>query len=632
MSTAPVRAIAITLVVLFGVVLYTRGIPREPPGFYIDEASIAYNAHTISVAGRDEYGVRWPLYFQAFGEFKNPTYIYLLAAIFKITGPSIFVARLFSALLGVAAALLLGLLAWRLSHQLAIAITIALSALLTPWLYESSRLVFEVAAYPTVVAAFLLLLQRAAVRRRWIAFDVVALAATLALLTYTYSIGRLLGPLLAAGLILFARKDNRRPVALTLAAYLLALIPLLIFTLHYPGALTSRLAGITYLSTKMPISSVVVEFAKHYAAGLNPWTILVRGENNVRDHIAGMGPLLISTFVFAIAGLVVAIKRLRNDRWWNFIVYALIVSIVPAALTENYFPQLRLVVLPLLLHVLMVPGLQLFTAAGGSRTGTARRAWLIPAIAIIVLLAQGAYFQYLFHRYSPERWYFMDARYAQKILEPAVALNRRLMYLYDPAGHPGYIQALWHGTLRGLTAPDFIRTSTLESVPPGSVVISTQRTCANCRLIARSLNYIVYVVLPSELYPNLGGLAAEAFRADVSLRQVLSPLPAGQETILRVSVKNISGASWSCIGDDLGHHAVDVRARWRNESGAIVAEAGRAFLDYDLEPGDVNDVDLRVSAPAKPGNYTLEIDLRQEPDQWFSANGSRSLLLPARIN
>ena len=139
-------------------------MPGDPPGFYIDEASIAYNAHSISQTGHDEHGVSWPLYFRAFGEYKNPVYIYALAAIFKVTGPRIRVARLFSALLGALACLLLGYLAWRLSRRLSISIIIFLSALLTPWLYESSRLVFEVAAYPAVTVLFLLALQRAAAK------------------------------------------------------------------------------------------------------------------------------------------------------------------------------------------------------------------------------------------------------------------------------------------------------------------------------------------------------------------------------------------------------------------------------------------------------------------------------------
>src|SRR5258705_10555238 len=71
------------------VVVYFYEVPKNPVGFFVDEASIAYNAHTIAQSGRDEYGYTFPLYFRAFGEYKSPVYIYLLSPVFWFTGPSI---------------------------------------------------------------------------------------------------------------------------------------------------------------------------------------------------------------------------------------------------------------------------------------------------------------------------------------------------------------------------------------------------------------------------------------------------------------------------------------------------------------------------------------------------------------
>src|SRR5215204_2529070 len=156
------RIIPAAAVCVLAFALYAADVPANPPGFYIDESSIAYNAHTVSQTGRDEYGEAWPLYFRAFGDYKNPTYVYLLAAVFRVTGPGIGVARLLSAALGALAALLLGQLAARMTRNGEVGAVVAFSALLTPWLYESSRLVFEVAAYPFVCALFLLALWRAA--------------------------------------------------------------------------------------------------------------------------------------------------------------------------------------------------------------------------------------------------------------------------------------------------------------------------------------------------------------------------------------------------------------------------------------------------------------------------------------
>src|SRR5215204_4276323 len=167
--------------------LYAAGVPENPPGFYIDESSIAYNAHTISESGRDEHGEAWPLYFRAFGDYKNPTYVYLLAAVFKVSGPSVAAARYLSATLGVLAAFALGLLGARVTGSRAAGLLTFLTALLTPWLFELSRVVVEVAAYPLAVALFLLATRRAAGRDAWGVADSALVAATLALVTYTYS-------------------------------------------------------------------------------------------------------------------------------------------------------------------------------------------------------------------------------------------------------------------------------------------------------------------------------------------------------------------------------------------------------------------------------------------------------------
>jgi hypothetical protein len=105
-------AVALAVLLVAGCAVYLAGVPGTPPGFYIDESSISYNAHLIARTGRDEHGARLPLFFRAFGEYKNPVHVYLLAAVFTVTGPSVAAARGLSALLGVAAALALGLLGY----------------------------------------------------------------------------------------------------------------------------------------------------------------------------------------------------------------------------------------------------------------------------------------------------------------------------------------------------------------------------------------------------------------------------------------------------------------------------------------------------------------------------------------
>src|SRR5258708_18554734 len=133
--------IAFSIVIVGGIFVYGRHVTTNPRGFFIDESSIAYNAYLISRTGHDEHGQAWPLYFRAFGEYKNPIYIYLLASIFRLTGPSILAARLLRVITGFITALVLGLLSFRLTRPRVGALIVVGLASLNPWSFLMSRLV-----------------------------------------------------------------------------------------------------------------------------------------------------------------------------------------------------------------------------------------------------------------------------------------------------------------------------------------------------------------------------------------------------------------------------------------------------------------------------------------------------------
>ena len=101
--------------------LYTWGISQNPRGFYLDESATAYNAYLVSRTGAGEFGPRFPVLFQQFAvsnaTYVNPLAIYLLAIVFRLVPPSIFVARMSAAFWMFAACLLLGVLAKRISGQ-----------------------------------------------------------------------------------------------------------------------------------------------------------------------------------------------------------------------------------------------------------------------------------------------------------------------------------------------------------------------------------------------------------------------------------------------------------------------------------------------------------------------------------
>jgi 4-amino-4-deoxy-L-arabinose transferase-like glycosyltransferase len=448
-------------------VAYTANLKNNPPGFYVDESSIAFNAYTISETGSDEYGQRLPVYFRAFGEYKNPVYIYLLAAVFKITKPGNLVARLLSGTLGFAAALLVGLLAFRLSASSFIACFAGLTALATPWLFEISRLVFEVALLPLTLLLFLLALQRAQAKKEWRFLDSLAIAFCLGLFTYTYSICRFLGPLLAIGLVFFINKERWKPVAQTCVLYALTLIPLGRFAVRNPGALTTHFDDVSYISANHSLTDKVWQFLGHYFTNLNLWEWLAHGDQRARHHVEGIGSLLVVPLLMALAGAIIAVIYHRNDSWWRFVGYGLAVSVVPASLTNDDFHSLRLSAFPVFLLLLMVPALQWMSERRNQRL---LWRWGLMIVAVLTLL-QALLFQRHFHSQGVARSLAFDADY-RAVFQTATASSDEPIYLPDTS----YAHAYWLGVLEGIEGSRFIRLADHEELPGGALVIRRNKT------------------------------------------------------------------------------------------------------------------------------------------------------------
>lgn len=626
--------IAAALLLLFGGgVLYLWRVPTDPPGFYIDESSICYNAHAISQTGRDEYGSAWPLFFHAFGEYKNPTLIYLLAGLFKVTGPGITVARFCVANLGLFTGVLLGLLAWKMTRRFVIAAAMTLAAWLTPWLFECSRVVLEVAVYPCLLALFLLATWRASRKTKWTWLDIIALTAILALLTYSCSIGRLLGPLLALGLVLLVPVGGWRPLFGVWLGYAGSLVPMLIFQQSHPGALTNRFRDLTYLSREKPVWASLGEFLRRYGEDINPWRWLITGGTDPRDHLPGTGSMLAAIVLLGLAGLCLVLRYHWRDPWWRFVLYALLVSVVPAALTRNEFSQLRLIAFPVFFLVLTIPALSWLAPRRGSDDEHAAFKRFLFAAAVMTIVGQGVCFQSLYHRSAPGFWYVFDARFPRKVLAPALATHSKPLYLVDGPGKSGYIQALWYGVLSRVEPERFVRLQPGTPVPPSAVTISTEEACDNCRLIARSLNYIVYAVPPySELVTAAPKGPLDVFRASIVSRNAPSTFKPGEKVMIEFLVKNVSSVEWPAVGETDGRYAVKLGARWRDSPGSVVSEEGHAKnLPCDVEPGDTVGLLLEITAPTRPGDYSFEVDLFQEGGGWFADRGSPPLRASVRI-
>src|SRR5438270_5115493 len=89
-------------IILLALLLRFIALGNNPPSLTWDEAAWGYNAYSLGIDGKDEFGRFLPVDFlESFGDFKPPVYAYLDVLPVKIFGLTEFATRFPSALFGV---------------------------------------------------------------------------------------------------------------------------------------------------------------------------------------------------------------------------------------------------------------------------------------------------------------------------------------------------------------------------------------------------------------------------------------------------------------------------------------------------------------------------------------------------
>jgi hypothetical protein len=404
--------------------------------------------------------------------------------VFTVTGPSTTVARAFSAVLGLAAILTLFGLALLMTKRPLLSLAVALGAGLSPWLFEVSRLVFEVALEPLLIAALLVALYRVSAEK-WRTVDAIAIGVLLAAISYTYQSGRLLAVLYALGIAAFYGRRRPKQVALALGVFALALAPLLPYSDKHPGALFARLTPLTYIHSGMSWWTIATEFAKHYLSNMNLWEWAVHGDPNARHHVPGTGSIFFVTTAIALAGVVVVLQRHRSSPWWRFVLFGALTSAVPASLTVDSTHSLRMIALPVFLAVLMVPGLELIA----SMQNVAARS-VVVAVLVLGFSAEAVRWQTVWHRDGPDRADQFEAGFKGAFDS---ALRHGGTIYARRSDHGSYVGSLLFGLLAGRPRSSIVILEDGQKPPPGATVIGRPEDCPGCTVLAVSGEFESYL-------------------------------------------------------------------------------------------------------------------------------------------
>lgn len=356
------RYILVTLFVVAALLRLVH-LGSVPPAPSLDEVSIGYNAYSIMVTGKDEYGNSFPLLLRAYDDFRPALYVYLtipFVAVFGLTAVAVRLPAFFLSLITLWATYQIGVLVGkkylgtRAIGELALAI-LAIS----PWHIYLSRLGHEANLGLTLAVLGLYFLLRAVIAKR--GRDWIYTAVFFALSLHGYQSQKLIVPCIAAVTLLLFWKEllrEKKQVIIAVMAGSVIAIPAMIVSLSPEGM--SRFKGTSAFAPDSPVMTEATSryadavtrhdlfgrvvyskyttslaiFAGNYLSHFSPrW--LFTGSEREAHKVPGMGLLYLWELPFLAAGIVFFAKKKFPSRVTLLLAAYLVAAPIPAALTTG---------------------------------------------------------------------------------------------------------------------------------------------------------------------------------------------------------------------------------------------------------------------------------------------------------
>ena len=334
---APIH-LAVLVSLLAGLAVRLIDLDKNPPGFFCDEASIGYNAYSLLTTGKDQWGTPFPLFFRAFGEYKNPLDIYFTVPLIAAFGLTEFSVRLTSVIFSGLSMLALYGLGSAIGNR-ALGLTWLSVFAITPWSIHISRSNLEglnILVFFTVLSLIFITRFMRAGRTR----DLVLFSASSALATYAYFPARILIPLFVtviAGYLVFSR--GGRTAACAGAIYLVLVLPLLQHLSSETGLARWQQVSMFNQPGVDPVRKLVESYLLHFS----PDFLFVQGDSGMpgqavtRHSVAGIGELYRWQAVFLVVGAYAAIRA--GPAAWLPVFTLLLLYPLPSSLTSDLAPQ-----------------------------------------------------------------------------------------------------------------------------------------------------------------------------------------------------------------------------------------------------------------------------------------------------
>ena len=325
---------------------HTYKLENIPSGLFFDESTIGTDASNVSQTGFEKYGGEFQIFFQTEADSDSPILVYATALMFRLFSISEYNLRLVSAIFFIAAWLLaFGLVTKLFNGNRVIGIYLIIAFGFLPQFFTISRLAFEVIPQLTFTVA--------AIWGIWSTFhkeelshkipaSAILAGLMIGISTYTYSTANMLSTLMMVSIwVVYGNKLNLKKLFHLSAAYLIILIPYVIFNITHPNALTSRFRNISFIFEPISLIDKIKILFSNYIAYWSPSFLFLYGDTNLRHSTGISGSITITAgILFAVGLIAIVISIIKSwDRFKLFLLANLLFSPAAAALTSEGTPH-----------------------------------------------------------------------------------------------------------------------------------------------------------------------------------------------------------------------------------------------------------------------------------------------------
>ncbi len=301
-----------------------------------DEASTAVDALSIMRTGKDRSGRAWPVISQSFGDYPLAGYRYALIPVIKTLGLSIGTHRLVSAIAGTVLLLACALLVrGRLGDRAALGAL--LSGAITPTWIHYSRYGSEAMLLPACLALGALCAEKARREERapWLYASAIALGAS----AYTYHAVKLMLTLWGLALLwlewpylrsLFHK--NKWSVLGPVLLLILLGLPAAQAALSPEGMARANQVAVW---NDRPLPEALATAVHNYLSFFEPAFLFERASIYTAMSFPGLGAYSLFDAPFILLGALLALWRLRDDRFYGFVLLWLLIGPIPGAIGSD---------------------------------------------------------------------------------------------------------------------------------------------------------------------------------------------------------------------------------------------------------------------------------------------------------